>query len=32
MAHFALTDVAGNRHQSFEKLSRGAGGVAGAQA
>ena len=32
MAHFALTDAAGNRHQSFEKLSRGAGGVAGAQA
>lgn len=32
MAHFALTDVSGNRHQSFEKLSRGAGGVAGAQA
>jgi predicted secreted hydrolase len=32
MAHFALTDVAGNRHQSFEKLSRGAGGVAGARA
>ncbi len=32
MAHFALTDVRGNRHQSFEKLSRGAGGVAGAQA
>lgn len=32
MAHFALTDVQGNRHQSFEKLSRGAGGVAGAQA
>lgn len=32
MAHFALTDVAGKRHQSFEKLSRGAGGIAGAQA
>jgi predicted secreted hydrolase len=32
MAHFALTDVSGNRHQSFEKLSRGAGGIAGAQA
>jgi predicted secreted hydrolase len=32
MAHFALTDVAGNRHESFEKLSRGAGGIAGAQA
>jgi predicted secreted hydrolase len=32
LAHFALTDVSGNRHQSFEKLSRGAGGVAGALA
>jgi predicted secreted hydrolase len=32
MAHFALTDVRGNRHYSFEKLARGAGGVAGAQA
>lgn len=32
MAHFALTDVNGNRHVSFEKLGRGAGGVAGAQA
>ncbi len=27
-----MTDVKGNRHESFEKLSRGAGGVAGAQA
>jgi predicted secreted hydrolase len=32
LAHFALTDVQANQHQSFEKLSRGAGGVAGAQA
>lgn len=32
MAHFALTDVTGNRHESFEKLGRGAGGIAGAQA
>lgn len=32
MAHFALTDVNSNRHVSFEKLGRGAGGVAGAQA
>lgn len=32
MAHFALTDVNGDRHVSFEKLGRGAGGVAGAQA
>ena len=32
MAHFALTDVAGGRHHSFEKLGRGAGGVAGARA
>jgi predicted secreted hydrolase len=32
MAHFALTDVAGNQHRSFEKLGRGAAGLAGAQA
>ena len=32
MAHFAVTDVAGNQHYSFERLARGAGGVAGAQA
>lgn len=30
MAHFALTDVAGQRHQSFERYSRGAGDLAGA--
>jgi len=30
MAHFALTDAAANRHQSFERFSRGAGGLAGA--
>lgn len=32
MAHLALTDVAGKRYQSFERLSRGAAGLAGAQA
>lgn len=32
MAHFALTDVAGKRHRAFERLSRGAAGLAGAQA
>jgi predicted secreted hydrolase len=32
MAHFALTDVAGGKHRSFEKLGRGAAGLAGAQA
>jgi predicted secreted hydrolase len=32
MAHFAVTDARGGRHVSFEKLGRGAGGVAGAQA
>ena len=32
MAHFALTDVSGGRHYSFEKLARGAAGMAGAQA
>jgi predicted secreted hydrolase len=30
MAHFALTDGLGNRHYSFERFSRGAGGLAGA--
>ncbi len=30
MAHFALTDAAGDRHVSFERFSRGAGGLAGA--
>jgi predicted secreted hydrolase len=32
MAHFALTDAAGGKHHSFEKLGRGAAGLAGAQA
>jgi predicted secreted hydrolase len=32
MAHFALTDVVGGEHRSFEKLERGAAGLAGAQA
>jgi predicted secreted hydrolase len=32
MAHFALTDVAGGRHQGFERFTRGAAGLAGAQA
>lgn len=32
MAHFALTDVAGQRHYGFERFSRGAAGLAGAQA
>ena len=31
MAHFALTDVAANSYQAFERLSRGAAGLAGAQ-
>lgn len=30
MAHFAVTDGAGNVHESFERFSRGAGGLAGA--
>ncbi len=30
MAHFAVTDGRANRHQSFERFSRGAGGLAGA--
>ena len=32
MGHFALTDVAGDRHYGFERFSRGAVGLAGAQA
>ncbi len=32
LADFALTDVAGNRHDVFERLERGAAGLAGAQA
>lgn len=32
MAHFAVTDMNGGRHASFEKLGRGAAGVGGAQA
>jgi predicted secreted hydrolase len=31
MAHFALTDAAAGEHISFERYSRGAGGLAGAQ-
>lgn len=31
MAHFAVTDVRNERHQDFERFSRGAGGLAGAQ-
>jgi predicted secreted hydrolase len=30
MAHFAITDGPGNMHYSFERFSRGAGGLAGA--
>jgi predicted secreted hydrolase len=30
MSHFAVTDGPGNRHYSFERFSRGAGGLAGA--
>ena len=30
MAHFAVTNGAANDHQSFERFSRGAGGLAGA--
>ncbi|MBX3015510.1 MAG: carotenoid 1,2-hydratase [Caldilineaceae bacterium] len=30
MAHFALTNVAAQQHASFERFSRGAGGLAGA--
>ncbi|MEE4375992.1 MAG: lipocalin-like domain-containing protein [Candidatus Competibacteraceae bacterium] len=32
MGHFALTDVAGNQHYGFERFSRAAVGLAGAQA
>ncbi|MEW5871702.1 MAG: lipocalin-like domain-containing protein [Chloroflexota bacterium] len=32
MAHFALTDVDDQRYQAFERLARGAAGLAGAQA
>jgi predicted secreted hydrolase len=32
MAHFAVTDAAGGTHHSFERFSRGAAGLAGAQA
>lgn len=32
MAHFALTDVAGQRFHSFERLARGGADLAGAQA
>ncbi|MCX6029551.1 MAG: carotenoid 1,2-hydratase [Chloroflexi bacterium] len=32
MAHFAITDVAGGTHHSFERFARGAAGLAGAQA
>jgi predicted secreted hydrolase len=31
-AHFAITDVAGARHEAAERFSRGAGGLAGATA
>ena len=30
MAHFAVTDGAGDKHYSFDRYSRGAGGLAGA--
>ncbi len=32
LAHFALTDVADGKHVAFERLARGAAGLAGAQA
>jgi predicted secreted hydrolase len=32
MAHFALTDGSNGQHRSFERLERGAAGLAGAQA
>jgi predicted secreted hydrolase len=32
MAHFAVTDVAGGGYHAFERFSRGAAGLAGAQA
>jgi predicted secreted hydrolase len=31
MGHFAVTDVSGSEHYGFERYSRGAGGLAGAQ-
>jgi len=31
MAHFAVTDVAGKRYTAFQRLSRGAAGLAGSQ-
>ena len=31
MAHLALTDIAGKRHQTTERFARGAAGLAGAQ-
>jgi predicted secreted hydrolase len=31
MAHFSVTDVAGERYQAFERLSRGAAGLAGTE-
>jgi predicted secreted hydrolase len=31
MAHFALTDVAAEQHRAFERFSRGAAGLAGAE-
>lgn len=32
LAHFAITDVSNNQHSAFEKFSRGAADLAGAQA
>jgi predicted secreted hydrolase len=32
LAHFAISDVPGGRHYSFERTARGAAGLAGAQA
>jgi predicted secreted hydrolase len=32
MAHFALTDITGRRFQAYERLGRGAAGLAGARA
>ncbi len=32
LAHFSLTDVAGNEYRAFERFTRGAAGLAGAQA
>lgn len=31
LAHFAITDVKGNKHTEFERFARGAAGLAGAQ-